>query len=191
MSDAPGNPGPPRTLRQPPDAGPPLPPVRRGPEVTALHAEWARVHQGPTRPAADRPAPPSPSPGPPLGPGAEPTTRPGPAVQGRTEAAQVLHRGLETFARRARQLLAARRPNPGDQGLGVAQRDDRALLGAAIRALDALAQRADELAQRLQRLEEVVEELTLVTSEELTALRANQAGPADRASPGPAPGGGG
>jgi hypothetical protein len=55
---------------------------------------------------------------------------------------------------------------------GPAQRDDRALIGTLIRAVDALAQRCDELAGRVADLEGLVEEVVNVLGEDLVRLRA-------------------
>lgn len=55
---------------------------------------------------------------------------------------------------------------------GSRQQDDRALIGDLIRAVDALAARADELAGRLATLERVVPELVGTLGEDLVRLRA-------------------
>lgn len=55
------------------------------------------------------------------------------------------------------------------------QRDDRALIGDLIQAVDALATRSDELARRLDQLQSVVDELIGAVGEELVQLRATVA----------------
>jgi hypothetical protein len=73
-------------------------------------------------------------------------------------------------------------PKPGRQkgsspdGVEHALVHDRALIGALIRAADALAVRCDELAGRLGRVESLVEEVSNVLGAELTRLRASQMG---------------
>jgi hypothetical protein len=72
-----------------------------------------------------------------------------------------------------------------------AQRADRALIGDLIRAVDALGQRVDEVGTRLVFLEELVEELVVVTSDDITRIRAaiaadiEQDGPAGPPKVGP------
>lgn len=52
-----------------------------------------------------------------------------------------------------------------------------AVVGDLIRAVDALARRVDELGARVVALEELVEEVVVVTSEDLTRIRAAVGGP--------------
>jgi hypothetical protein len=62
-------------------------------------------------------------------------------------------------------VAAAERRLPG-------HRAQRALIGDVIRAVDAVARRVDEIGVRLLALEELVEEVTVVTGEDLAAVRA-------------------
>ena len=55
---------------------------------------------------------------------------------------------------------------------GTGQRDDRALIGSLIRAVEVLAQRCDELAGRLVDLESTVGEVVDVLGADLVQLRA-------------------
>lgn len=65
---------------------------------------------------------------------------------------------------------------------GPAQRDDRALIGHLIRAVDVLAHRCDELGGRVAELEALVEEVVNVVGEDLVRVRALLAStPSDRA----------
>lgn len=66
----------------------------------------------------------------------------------------------------------ARLKSVAAQGARPALEADRALIGDLIRAVDTLAARADELAGRLIALESLVEEVVVVTSEDLTNVRA-------------------
>jgi hypothetical protein len=57
-----------------------------------------------------------------------------------------------------------------------AQQENRALIGALIRATEALAVRCDELAGRVADLEGVLEEVVNVVSEDLVQIRATLGG---------------
>ena len=72
---------------------------------------------------------------------------------------------------------------------GPGHRENRALIGALIRATEALAVRCDELAGRVADLEDVLEEVVNVVSEDLVHVRA-ALGPA-AAGPTARPGAGG
>jgi hypothetical protein len=66
-----------------------------------------------------------------------------------------------------------------------AQRDDRALIGALIRAVDALARRCDELADKVADLESVLAEIVDTVGSDLVAIRAAlSAGPPAGSPPG-------
>ena len=73
--------------------------------------------------------------------------------------------GLRAQARQRLASLAA-------DAVGKDQRDDRALIGSLIRAVDALAQRNDELSGRLAQLETLVGEVIDVLGRDLTVVRA-------------------
>lgn len=129
---APGD-DPPRLLRNPPGVGAPLPSVHQGPELAAVHQNWAGAHAV----AAGR---------------------------GGIEAARArVQSKLSTVA------AAAVLP---------AQQADRALIGDLIRAVDALARRVDEIGNRVLALEALVEEVVVVTGEDLARIRAAVAAPA-------------
>lgn len=75
-------------------------------------------------------------------------------------------------------VAAATASAPPDHGT------DRAVVGDLIRAVDALARRVDELGGRLAALDELVEEVVVVTGEDLARVRAALAGAeAPRADP--------
>lgn len=59
----------------------------------------------------------------------------------------------------------------GDE-LTRAEQTDRALIGDLVRTVELLAGRVDEIGRRLHALEALVEEVVVVTSEDLTVLRA-------------------
>ncbi|MGH9093481.1 MAG: hypothetical protein ACRDZR_19175 [Acidimicrobiales bacterium] len=150
----PGEADAPTLLHHPPGAKAPLPPVRHGEELTAVHRAWADAH------AAEHPPD---------------------HAAGRA--------GLDAVKARARARLAsaaaAAMPDRGPRD---------AVVGDLIRAVDALASRVDELGGRLVALEELVEEVVVVTSEDLTRVRAAVAGRGTRSSAaerrrGPAAGG--
>jgi hypothetical protein len=70
------------------------------------------------------------------------------------------------------------------EAAGGPLRDDRALIGDLIRALDAVAHRVDELAGRLSDLEAVVQEGLAVLGEDVVRLRARAIANAAAAPPG-------
>lgn len=75
-------------------------------------------------------------------------------------------------------VAAATTSAPPDRGT------DRAVVGDLIRAVDALARRVDELGGRLAALDQLVEEVVVVTGEDLARVRAALAGSeAPRADP--------
>jgi hypothetical protein len=96
-------------------------------------------------------------------------------------------------ARLKAKLLAA-----GAEGYRSASQADHELIGDLIRAIDAVARRADELAGRITDLEVVVQEVVAVMSEDLVRILAflepapdvlDDAAESDPAPPAPAPGG--
>jgi hypothetical protein len=58
------------------------------------------------------------------------------------------------------------------QGTASAPGQERALIGRLINLVDALAARCDELATRVDQLDQLIEELVIVTSEDLIRLNA-------------------
>jgi hypothetical protein len=71
-----------------------------------------------------------------------------------------------------------------------AQQADRALIGDLVRVVDTLARRVDDIGDRLVALEQLVEELVVVTGEDLARIRAALLPGADRAErPSPPPDG--
>lgn len=82
-------------------------------------------------------------------------------------------RGTEAGATGSiRARVRARVTSAATEAARAAGHADRALLGDVIRAVDLLARRVDEIAQRLVQLEHVVEEVVVVTSEDVTRIRA-------------------
>lgn len=65
---------------------------------------------------------------------------------------------------------------------------DREMLGEVIRSMDTLARRVDELGTRIYELEALVEEVVMVTGEELTRVRAALSTPGAAEAPGARPG---
>jgi len=132
---------PPRLLQHPPGVGDPLPSVRAGEEVTAIHRSWAQLHAA-------------------VPPGSEGGT-------GRGVKAAVRDRLAAVTAESTRSAREA----------------DRVIIGDLIRAVDALAARLDTVGDRLLALEALVEEVAVVTSEDLTHLRAALEHDADPSAP--------
>jgi hypothetical protein len=128
-------------LQHPPGVGDPLPSVRAGEEVTAIHRSWAQLHAA-------------------ASPGSEGGTGHGVKAAVRARLAAVT----------AESTRAAREA-------------DRAILGDLIRAVDALAARLDTVGDRLLALEALVEEVVVVTGEDLTHLRAALEHGADLSAP--------
>jgi hypothetical protein len=92
------------------------------------------------------------------------------------------HRGLRSAVRSRLATVAAEAGRP-------AQEADRALIGDLIRAVDALAARVDVLGGRVLALEALVEEVVVVTSQDLARVRAAVAAGAGRPPAGPTDGG--
>ncbi len=91
-------------------------------------------------------------------------------------------RGLRSAVRSRLAAAAADAARP-------AQEADRALIGDLIRAVDALAARVDVLGGRVLALEALVEEVVVVTSQDLARVRAALATPGDLPPAGPTDGG--
>jgi hypothetical protein len=123
----------------------PLEPLRPGPEIQDLHAGWVALH------AAHQPVPP-----------AQAEEAGAPTPQG---ARQRIRANAVARARALATRLVVTEPAPQPP-------PERALIGALIRATDALAARCDEISERLQTLESSLTEAIEVFSEELTFLRA-------------------
>jgi len=117
-----------------------------------------------------------------------PPVRQDPAVAALHEEWRRVHAagGTPPVARRGiRGAIRARLAAVAADAVGPVQHDDRALIGDAIRAADAIALRADELAQRLADLEALVEEIVHVVSEDLVHIRAQLAGASPAGDPTP------
>jgi hypothetical protein len=123
MPESPFDETPPKMLRQPADAPPPLTPLGQNEHLSSLHLGWARLYGQP---------------------------------EGDTSPRATWQRARGK-ARRSLPMAGA----------------DRELLGALIRAVDAIALRCDELADRLTTQEALTEDVTESFGADLTHLRAD------------------
>lgn len=81
--------------------------------------------------------------------------------------------GVQRLADEAKHLVKRRLSAAVGDELARIEQIDRALIGDLVQVVDLIAARLDELGRRLLSLESLVEEVVMVTSEELTALRAS------------------